>query len=401
MINSSHSHRPRGAALIAGLVALSIVGAACGSDSDSDSAPSTDAPDEGAVETDTPAETDAPAESDAPAETDAADDSGDAAASGDLKVGIVVHYSGPAPEQNKDGATAAGELFGAEVVTASPPQFDSQQQIQLFTDMVNAGAQGIAVVPFPEEIWAGTVDDTIAGGVPVAAFNVPAAESQIPFYVGANETLFGEGLAELAIQFLGVDAEGDVAVGNCAPGVGVLDRRVVGVKNYMEENAPGINVVGDFDTTSDPTSSFSAWQAIQLANPDAIGLIGVCATDGPSLSKLQDEIGAGSFVGVASDLGPEVFQGLRDGTLQGALSQNPWLQGYGPTRAILQSLESGEPMVEGWLDSGTIQVTAENADEYEACDVDYESQLECYGPPAEALFDDLEANIQPMEAALS
>lgn len=317
------------------------------------------------------------------------------------KVAIVVHYSGPAPEENKNGANAAAQAAGAEVQTLSPPQFDSAQQIQLFKDAITAGAKGVAVVPYPEDVWKNTVDDTIDDGVLVTSFNSPAPSTKIPLYVGVNETDFGREEAKLALSFLGSNPSGDVVVGNCLPGVGVLERRVTGIKDYMGKNAPGVKVLGPFKTDGDPTANFAAWQGLREKYKSAVAMIGVCAQDGPSLAKVQAKEGPGSFVGVTSDLGPEVFTGLKDGTLQGAVSQSPWMQGYGPTRALIDALQQGKPLPQGWLDSGIEPVTKDNVTEIESCETSEEAQSKCFLPEAEKIFSNLSANLKPLDAVLS
>ncbi|MER3388447.1 MAG: substrate-binding domain-containing protein [Microcella sp.] len=330
---------------------------------------------------------------------------GDGADPGDgtdpVNVAIVVHYSGPAPEDNKRGGLAAGEQLGANVQTASPQNFDATEQIQLFNDALVAGAEGIAVVPYPEDVWQKTINDTIDDGVLVAGFNVDALTTNIPLYVGVNENDFGQALGEVTLELLGgPDAEGEIVVGSCAPGVGVLERRVEGVQDYMAANAPGIEVLGQFSTAGDPTASFAAWQDLRTKYPAAVALVGVCAGDGPSIARVQANEGAGSFVGVTSDTGPDIYEAFREGTIQAAVSQSPWLQGYLPVRAIIESLQNDAPLPEGWIDSGIYTWTADNFEEDAACNVDTAAQSACYIPVGDSIFDDLDNYIRPMTDVL-
>lgn len=126
------------------------------------------------------------------------------------------------------------------------------------------------------------------------------------------------------------------------PGVQVLDDRVDGVKEIVASEAPGITVEGPFDTTADPASNFSAWEALMQRYPDALAYIGVCDPDLPNLIKLKQRDPEADYAIVGANFVPETIQGLKNGIGTASVWQSPFMQGYVPIRAVLEQLVNGE-----------------------------------------------------------
>ena len=60
------------------------------------------------------------------------------------------------------------------------------------------------------------------------------------------------------------------------------------------------------------------------------------------------------------------------------VGQQEYLQGYLPVRALAEHLINGTPLVEGWLETPTEVVTAENVDEYVSRQTDDQVQYDYY-----------------------
>lgn len=368
------------------IILISLLAAGCGGASDVEDAQVEDAQTVSTSDAESPTAAGG-------GESEMTDGGGDAEAP---TVALIVHFQSPFTEQIADGARTAADEFGAELIVSGPPQFDAPAAIGMWTDAVAADAQGGAVVPFPEDVWQRTIDDSIASGVPMVALNVPAPESDIPLYVGVNEVEIGRQMGQAAIDDLGDDTEGSFVVGNCAPGVQVLDDRVDGVKEIVEQSAPGITVEGGFDTTADPASNFSAWEALVQRYPDAVAYIGVCDPDLPNLIRLKERDPNAEYAIVGANFVPETIQGLKDGVATASVGQSPFMQGYVPIRAVLEQLVNGQEVPEGWIDSGVEVVTPEGVEALEERESSMETTLEYYLPLAEDIFSDLENSVRPL-----
>jgi len=84
-----------------------------------------------------------------PAATVAQDEAADVVDCSAFQAGAVVHFMGPYTQQLLDGAKAAADECGANIVTAGPPAFDTQQQVTLFQDIVAGGADAVVNVAYP------------------------------------------------------------------------------------------------------------------------------------------------------------------------------------------------------------------------------------------------------------
>ena len=63
---------------------------------------------------------------------------------------------------------------------------------------------------------------------------------------------------------------GTVVIGVPNPGTPVLDSRAKGISDTLAAKAPGITVLGPYQTYSDPNQNLAAWQALVNANPTAL-----------------------------------------------------------------------------------------------------------------------------------
>src|SRR5205823_6158041 len=105
-------------------------------------------------------------------------------------------------------------------------------------------------------------------GVPVVALDTaPTDGSKITFYVGNDNYNLGVMLAQELLKRLPANPSGTVVVGVPNPGTPVLDSRARGIKETLGAKAPGIKVLGPFQTYSDPNQNYGAWAALVHANP--------------------------------------------------------------------------------------------------------------------------------------
>lgn len=358
------------------LVALALVAAACGSDDSGTSAESS--PDTTATSEN---------EDSAPAET-----SGEQSDE-PVEVVIIPHFRSPFTQLFVDGAEeATAEFANAELVVAGPAGFDAPAATAALTDAIAAGADGAAVVPFPAEVWARSLADA---GVPLATLNVPPEGSDVPLYVGVNEFDVGAAIADVVIEQIGADAEGSVVLGNCFPGLGVLENRVDGFKEQISQGSSTLTVEGAFDTLASPTDNLGAWESLVIANPDALAFAGVCAFDLPNLITVKDRRGADFAVG-GNDFDPEVIRGLQEGLAAASIGQSPFMQGYVATRALLENLVNGTPMPVGWIDSGIERADASNIDEIAERETDPALMKAWYQDQIDKIFADSSAAARPL-----
>ena len=294
--------------------------------------------------------------------------SGGALPGAGIKLGFVTHSLGnPFIQSIYDAANMAATEAGATIQLVGVPDNNGDQMLSLAQGLVQGGVQGL-VTSVPSDTMVSGLNDIIAGGVPVVQFNLLGKGVNAP-YVGERSVESGRILGKAIVDKLGgASATGTVVIGNCYPGVQVLTNRDQGVEESLAA-APGLTIVGKGGTNDvkvDPAQNYAAWETLLAANPDAVALIGLCAPDIASLGKLKAANPDSKFISGGYDLTADNLAQLASGDAYVSLGQTPFIQGYLPTKMLLDSIINGtaaDIAKPGFLDAGTEIVTSDSVTE--------------------------------------
>ena len=383
---------------------LAILFAACTGTGAPTTAPTTGAPPPTTQTSDAPT-TDAP-ESEAPATSAPAESE----APESIKIGFVTHVLGnPFIQQIIDGAEAAAADLNVELQVTGPEGGDANAQLIAVQSLVASGVDGIAT-SVPGESMASGLNEIIDSGVPIVQFNILSSSVQA-MYVGERSVESGRTLGAMVLEQLGGEsATGKVIVGNCFPGVPVLENRAAGVQESLAA-APGIEILGPFDVKVAANENYAAWEALLAANPEAVALVGLCAPDVTSLGQLQEANPDKEFVSGGYDLTAENLAQIKAGNAFVSLGQTPFMQGYLPVK-MLADVIRGDVDVDlsegGFLDAGTEIVTADSVEEpfdlppltfeeLEELAASPEAAREYYQPLVDGQIANWTDNIEPIE----
>ncbi len=333
-----------------------------------------------------------------PVSVTAQDEAGTGVDCSGLKAGAIVHFMGPYTQQLLDGAKAAADECGAEITTAGPPAFDSQQQVTLFQDIVSAGADATVIVAYPAEFWIRPIDDAVADGVVVSTFDVESPASLQSLHTAPKQKDQGRAMADALADALGEDAEGTVYVGICLPGLELIEARIVGFRERMAERVPGVEMPPNFDVAFDQTENYARWNDVIDQNPGGLAYVGYCENDLPSLVRIKEADPEADYLIASIGLNPDGLQGIADGTALAAIGQKPFMQGYVAMRAMLENLANGTDTPRGWIDVQPEVVTADNVEAVKAREESLangtaETQA-YYQPEIDALFADINSTVQ-------
>jgi ribose transport system substrate-binding protein len=279
------------------------------------------------------------------------------------KVGAVVHFRGPYTEEILAGTKAAADECGAGYQDAGPSGIDPPSEIKAFQDLVQTGVKAISTVAYPSDIWVRPIDAANKAGIPVSTYDVASPASLETVHVGPRNVDIGKALADAFTAKSGASAQGNVVLGICFPGLDVLEARVTGFKNQVAKTAPGIKVLGAFDTTFDPAKNFAAWQQLVQAHPDALAFVGVCENDLNALEKIKAKNASAKYFIESVGINTEALQGIKDGVGGAAIGQQPFLQGYVAMKLLLKKVVDKANFPRGWVDTGVETVTSANVDQ--------------------------------------
>jgi ABC-type sugar transport system substrate-binding protein len=312
-----------------------------------------------------------------------------------IRVGYVLHGLNEFTQIIKQGAEDAGQDEHIGVDVAGPGGFVATDAIAMFEGMTQKRVDGLVVIPMPSEVWVTPIRQATDAGIPVLTANVVSTGSTAKVWFGQDERASGVILAKALRK--GLDAkgltEGKIVVGICAPGVSVLEQRYEGFKEGMQGTK--FQVTDHFDVTTENTANYSAWENLAGANLEVAAMVGLCSMDLPNLSKLKDRTKGKWLIG-GYDLGRETLDGIRSGSIQVALGQHPYLQGYLPVAALARHVRDKQPLTTGWIDVGTEVITKENVDSVYARETDETAQKQWYADYVSKHFGDLSAIAKPL-----
>jgi ribose transport system substrate-binding protein len=269
----------------------------------------------------------------------------------------------------ESGAEAMAEELNMEVNFIGP---ESESQVDKQIDMLLAEyAKNPDAVCFAalDSVAANPIlEDMAADGIPVIGFD-SGVDSDIPITTAATDNLAAAALAaEKMVGLIGDTGKVGVIVHDQTSRTGI--DRTDGFINYMTENHPGIEIVGPRFEGGDQLRSTDAAKDMITSNPEMLGFFG--GNEGSAIGVLNavNELGkSGEIVVIGYDSGQFQIDAIKDGTMAGAVQQDPVSIGAKCVEAAAMALQ-GLP-VEPVIDTGFKWADATNIDDPEIVAVLY------------------------------
>jgi simple sugar transport system substrate-binding protein len=242
----------------------------------------------------------------------------------DLTFAMVTHSDeGSFWSVVKKGAEQAAKDEGVKLIW-SPSNNDPQKEAQLISAAVSQKVDGLAVsVPNADAIK-GALAQAKSAGIPIITLNSGANDSKALgaiTHVGQDEAIAGKAAGE---RFKSEGVKKVLCVIHEQNNIG-LQQRCDGVKQGFGGDVTNLQVKGTADVATTQTEIKSKLQAdksfdaVITLNPD-IGEAAKTAIKGASSSaKLA-----------TFDLSPDVIKDIQSGTIEFAVDQQQYLQGYLP-----------------------------------------------------------------------
>lgn len=288
------------------------------------------------------------------------DDGGSTAAGVDtppLKIAMI-HHS-PSGDTFWDivrkGAEAASAKDNVELLFNNDE--DGARQAQLVEQAIDQKVDGIVVTLAKPEALEGAVKKAIAAGIPVFSMNSGEdqyAEMGVLAHFGQNETVAGEAAGE-KLNELG--AQKVVCVIQEQGHIG-LESRCGGVEQTFGGAYEVLYVDG-----ADPTNVASTITSKLQTNSDIDYVLTLGAPIAAIAEKSIAEAGSSSKL-ATFDMNAAVIDAIQGGTLEFAIDQQPYLQGYGTVDAVWLYLTNRNVFGGGQaVLTGPAIITADNVDD--------------------------------------
>lgn len=269
-----------------------------------------------------------------------------------------------------EGAEQAADEFGVEITFEGPDsESEVAQQIDMLQTAMDRNPDALGFAALDSQAAAPLMGEADSRGIPVIAFD-SGVDSDVPLTTAATDNRAAAALAaEKMVELIG--GEGQIAlVVHDQTSVTGVERRD-GFVEYVEENAPDVEIVSVQYGGGDHLESTNLATAIIEGNPDLAGIYG--ANEGSAIGVVNavEELGrAGDIVVIGFDSGQAQMDAIRNGLMAGAITQNPVGIGYETVRAAVAAL-NGEDLPET-IDTGFYWYDSTNIDDEEIQAVLYE-----------------------------
>jgi LacI family transcriptional regulator len=223
-----------------------------------------------------------------------------------------------------DGIAGAGDAIAPFHVRCRVHTIDSFDAAKVAAALRRHGrdAQGLAFMALEHPLVREAVDELAARGVHVLTLISDLAQSRRAAYVGMDNRAAGRTAATLIGRFLG-PRTGSVAMIAGSLAYRGHEEREMGFLGLMQEQFPGLRVVGVREGRDDADTNERLARALLRQHPDLVGLYNI----GGGAEGVGRALKAGKRavrpVFVAHGLTPDTRALLIDGTLDAVINQNP------------------------------------------------------------------------------
>lgn len=227
----------------------------------------------------------------------------------------------------KNGIALAGEQVGVKVEYRNPPTGDIADMARIIEQAAASNPDGIITTLADFDVLSGPVRAAVDQGIDVIIMNTgtpeQAREVGALMYVGQPE--YDAGLAA------GIRAKGE-GVTNFLCVNHAIQQPTVGERCRGYADGLGVEL-GDsmMDSGTDPSEIKNKVLAYLTAHPEVDGILalGPVSAD-PTIAALKENGMAGTLHFGTFDLGTEIVNAIKDGTIKWGIDQQPFLQAYLP-----------------------------------------------------------------------
>jgi ribose transport system substrate-binding protein len=222
----------------------------------------------------------------------------------------------------KKGAETEAKKEGAKITFEGPPtEADTEKQITMLTNVLAKHPDAIGFAALDNRAAAPLMDQAKAAKIPVIAFD-SGVESSVPVTTAAtdNKAAAAEDATHLAGVLGGKGLVG-LVIHDQTSNTGI-DRRD-GFVEWMKKNAPGITLLPPQYSNSDLAKAADITKAMIAANSNLAGIYGSNEASAEGVAKGINESGKKGLKAVGFDSGKAQIDAINNGTLSGAVTQNP------------------------------------------------------------------------------
>lgn len=271
----------------------------------------------------------------------------------------------------KQGAEEKAEELGVTITFDGPAsETEVDAQLQMLQTAIDKDPAAIGYAALDPEACIPLYEAAEAKDIPIAQFDAPC-DSDYGSSLSATDSMVAGALAAEHMAEL-IGGEGEIAiVGHSQINSTGIERRD-GFVEKMEADFPDIEIVDIQYGDGDHLKSADIAKAMIAAHPDLKGIYGTNEGSAIGVVNAVNELGLekGKLTIIGFDSGAAQINAIKDGTMAGAITQDPIGIGKSVVEAAY-NLANGEA-VEDFYDTGSYWYDANNIEDPEIAAVLYE-----------------------------
>lgn len=259
---------------------------------------------------------------------------------------------------------AQGELPDYDLQFKYPEQAAAAIQQRLMDDLVAAGVDAIMVSAVDPKTSTEALN-RVGGQVPLFTTDSDAPDSNRIAYIGSSNTDAGKQAGEIALKAM---PDGGKCIGFVGlPGADNARERIEGMKATIAgSKVELVDVRGD---DIDQTRAKRNVEDALAANPDIACFVGFYSYNTPRIYEVLKESGKlGQVKVIAFDEDPITLGGVREGSIEATVVQQPYEWGYQGMKLMAKYLEGDKSVIpaDELIIVPTKIIDKANVDEFEA-----------------------------------
>lgn len=261
-----------------------------------------------------------------------------------------------------NGITAASEEFGFDLKIIGPSVLDDTQMYQALESALVEKPDVIVTTPYNYTALAPLYVRAQEEGIPIIDISSDSGEEsgRISF-IGTDNTTYGQIAADYINEVKGGEAHVLTMMANLDTSNQLEQRTAFEAK--CAEEYPGIETVLVDEDNGDSSQALQKFADDMKAHPEIDTIFCLESIGGVAAANAVSELGLeGKITILAIDDNADTVQMIKDGKIWGTMAQNFYKMGYVAGEYAMKHLNGEE--VDSVVDSGTVLITAENADSY-------------------------------------
>jgi ABC-type sugar transport system substrate-binding protein len=266
------------------------------------------------------------------------------------------------------GLTDAAEQFGVNTELQGPSGFTVEDEVSTLESVLQTDVDGLIVQCPDPGLLVPLIDEAVGQGIPLLTFNSDCATSKRFANVGQDAVNAGQVAGQQFLQFFreGHPKGGgpyEVALISGAPTAQFAVDRFGGFQQIVGQETD-IKFIGPLEGSFDPAEAFTAVENAFRGHP---GIDGVFVPDESVLSagEYVDRNGLnGEVTVVGFNLGAGIPELIQANAIQASIGQFPYDQGYRPVEMLFQFLSQGALPPCSVCDVGANIVSVDNVEDF-------------------------------------